>query len=132
MSRDVLMKELTPAALKLAYTRDAPPYARGTALTIVGRVGGREQLAAVAPLLDDTTRISQFRWNNTENVTTELRDVALAVSVHLAGGAVRDYDFEVLKGNPEMLFTSAFYHGFADQAKRDAAFKKFRESPAKK
>jgi hypothetical protein len=65
---------------------------------------------------------------NNKPGTTEVRDVALGMMVHLSGQPIRDYGFEFFRGNNnEQAYFAPVYFAFTDQAKRDAAMKKWNE-----
>ena len=60
--------------------------------------------------------------------TTEVRDVALAMLVRLNGQQTKDYGFAFLQFHGgQQIFFAPVWLGFADDAKRTAAIKKYRD-----
>jgi HEAT repeat protein len=119
------LKDCLGLALKSAADKTVQGYSRGFAIAAIGKLGTREQLPALEPLIDDTTQVGTFGWNNVQ-INTEIRDVALAMSVHLSGQSLKDYGFEVVAQNQSLRF-SPYYCGFSDPAQREAAQKKWKE-----
>jgi hypothetical protein len=128
------LKECLDWALTLATAKDQQPYVRATALTVVGKMGGKEHIAKLEPLLSDSTQLGQIQFNTTR-INTQVRDVALAMSVLLSGQDIMSYDFPYLKviqaqiqQNPQAFLYSYHYLGFSDDAGRNAAMKKWNDS----
>jgi hypothetical protein len=127
------LKECLPWVLKIAKAKDQQAYVRGTAITAVGRLGGKENIADLEPLLNDTTPLGQAQFNQVR-ISTELRDVALAMMVHLSGQPLDSYDFPylkamqgVMKANPNTIYFPPSWLGFSDNAGREAALKKWKD-----
>lgn len=124
LSMQLDVKEGMDLALKLIKDKD---YAGGMAITAIGKWGTKDHLATLEPLLDDKTALGNFQINNVAG-TTEIRDVALAMMVRLSGQAPKDYGFPFVQWhNEQQLFYIPMWMGFADQAKRDAALKKYKD-----
>ena len=119
-----LREGLAPA---VAMLRDggAQPHIAQYALLLIGKFGSRADMVVVTPLLTDENLLGSLSINNKE-VRTELRDVALAVAVHVTGQDLGAYGFEHLQKNPQMVF-QPMTAGFGTPAKREAAFKKWSE-----
>jgi len=128
MAMQFNLKEGLELALKLIKDKD---YANGMTLAAVGKLGSKEHLPLLEPLLKDETVITNFQFNNQAGVT-QVRDIALAMTIHLNGQPIKDYGFEFMRGNNnDQIFSSTLFLGFGDQAKRDASFKKWQEWAAK-
>jgi hypothetical protein len=127
------MKEMAPAALKMATNKNTQAWTRATALIAVGKLGAKDDMKAIEPLLTDTTNLGQIQFNQIR-VNTEMRDVALAALILLSGQDVMTYDFPYLKAVPRInqQYLAYNYFGFSDNAQREAAIKKFKESQEKK
>jgi hypothetical protein len=98
---------------------------RQYAILITGRFGGKEHLPMIEKLLTDTNSCGTFQANNPpRQVELQVRDIALAVAVHLTGQNLRDYGFVSAQPNPTTLFQVATLV-FNDTARRDEAFKKW-------
>jgi hypothetical protein len=120
-------------AVKLATEKGQQAYVRATAMTVVGRMGNKEHVALLEPLLSDTTQLGQMQFNTTR-INTQVRDVALAMMVLLSGQDIHSYDFPYLKvlrpqiqQNPKAFYYSYHYLGFSDDAGRNAAQKKWKD-----
>jgi hypothetical protein len=122
------LKEGLDIARKLL---DQKEYAGGMAVVAVGKLGTREDVSLLEPLLSNNAVLLNVNFNNKPG-TTEVRDVALGMMVHLSGQSIRDYGFEFFRGNNnEQAYFAPVYFAFADQAKRDAALKKWSDWKAK-
>ena len=89
----------------MAKNKATQPYIRATAMAVVGRVGGKEQIAEMESFLTDTTLLGQSQFG-TVRIQTEMRDVALAMMVQLSGQQAVDYGFPylnqpALRANPQ-------------------------------
>src|SRR5262249_42541119 len=112
------------------------PYVRGNALTIVGRLGGKEHIAALEPFLADTTAVANFVQQQRlvaaggagKNQTRPAQhcDLGLAMKIHLSGQKPADFGYEMTRTNPNALF-SCPYLGFPDDAARANARRKWKE-----
>lgn len=125
-----LSEALEPAKAALK-AHDAQPYAVQYALLVVGRFGSSEEYAPlIERLLDDKNVLGTNNIDQKE-VRTEVRDVALAILVHLAGEDHGQYGFKYLQKNPQsgILPLSA---GFANEKERSAAIEKWRQQIAPK
>jgi hypothetical protein len=98
---------------------------RQYAILIAGRFGGKEELPMIERLLDDKTSCGTFQANNPpRQVDLQIRDIALAVAVHLTGQNLRDYGFQSAQPNATTLFQVATLI-FNDPARREEALKKW-------
>jgi hypothetical protein len=126
------IKELVPAALKMATAKETQAYNKATALMIVGRMGTKEDAEKLEPLMADTTNLGAMNIGTTR-IDTQLRDVVLAAMIEANGQSVADYGFpyfqanQVARGN----YIAPNWYGFAKDTERQAAIKKFREWQAK-
>jgi hypothetical protein len=123
------IKELVPVALKMATAKETQAYNKSTAILIVGRMGTKDDAEKLEPLLKDTTNLGAMMVGNTR-IDAQLRDVALAAIIEANGQAPTDYGFPYLQANPQLLhnnYVAPNWYGFAKDADRDAAEKKFRE-----
>lgn len=118
-----LREALEPAAA-LALRNDAPAHLRPYGVLAMGKLGGKEQLPALEPLLDDATEFTLHGRDN-QQIRTQLRDVALAVMVHLSGQKLVDYGFDHFSLNPSWLFNPGSL-GFSKPENREKALAKWR------
>ena len=111
--------------VSLDILRDAPQQQGFLqhALLGIGKYGDRKHLTLVEPHLKNIARCDA-REVKGQQLQAQIRDVALAVSVHLTGQPLADYGFSV-----ETLTDQALFHpgmlGFATEAKRKAGFDKW-------
>jgi hypothetical protein len=107
---------------------------RQFALMYVGLHGGRKHVRNLQPLLKESTPAA-FQPPPSPSVGAprplqmEIRDVALAVCLHLTGQKASDYGFIAASldpGNPDRIFSFSS-QGFADAVHREAALKKWDE-----
>lgn len=87
----------------------------------VARFGGKENIAALAPLLgDDAVCYAQNR--NGQLYTTQIRDLALASIVHLSGQKFENFGLPQVESNSQTVFNPTSV-GFADEQSRTAALR---------
>lgn len=122
------LKEARDWAVKLATERTLPGTTRGLALLLAGRIGDRDLVPKLAPLLEDTTSVGTRSLGSVQ-LTAQVRDVALAALVQMSGQKAEDYGFPYLQTVPGLKSLPApVCLGFAKPADRDAALKKWKES----
>ncbi|MBI3838779.1 MAG: hypothetical protein HY288_12710 [Planctomycetia bacterium] len=115
---------LTVATRALANEAGPAPI-RQYAILSIGRFGGKEHLPMIEKCLQDTTNCNVLQANNPPHQTEiQIRDVALAVLVHLTGQHLRDYGYVQVQPNPQTLFQVGTL-AFNDAARREAALKKW-------
>lgn len=119
------LKEGLDIAMKVAKDNTANAHTQATALMVIGKIGGKDHVSLLEPLLNDKKVLTNFNIG-TERVTTEVRDVALAMAVQLTGQSHRDYGFPFTKMDGHSVF-NYYSLGFVDDAQRDAAFKKWKD-----
>lgn len=112
-------------ALALIAAPGAPPHLVQYAILALGKLGGREHLAALEPLLKDERPIGVPDRGGRES-DTQVRDVALAAMIHLTGQPLSDYGFSRAKSNAMILFNTNTL-GFNDPSAREAALRKWRD-----
>lgn len=118
------LKEALKPALALIGPPGGPPRLEQYAILAVGKLGSRDHVAALMPLLDDARPIGMADRTARES-DTQVRDVALATMIHLTGQKLADYGFFHAKSNSWLLFNSNTL-GFNDSSARDDAIKKWR------
>lgn len=117
-----LREGLEPAVTML---RDggAQPHMAQYAMLLVGRFGEREGAELLLPFLTDQNLLGSYSVNDKE-VRTELRDVALAVLVHMTGQDHELYGFDHLQKSPDLLFQPVTA-GFTSPREREEAFERW-------
>ena len=118
------LKEGLEFAVKVMKMKNLQVWTRAQAITVVGKMGGKDQLADMTAMFEDKTQVTNIQWNNV-NITTNVNDIALAMAVHLTGQSHKDYGFDALETQPNLLW-AYHYLGFSTDEKRAAAFKKWK------
>lgn len=119
-----IKESLTPAIAVLS-AGGVPAHWAPWAILAVGKFGGPEQTALLEPLLNDSRSIAVPNRGRQE-LDAQVRDVALAVLVHLSGQQLADYGFSQARRHTSCLFVADSL-GFNDPEARDRALKKWRE-----
>jgi hypothetical protein len=118
---DVMAKALKNAKM-------SQPYSKAMAMSVIGTIGGKDHLATFEPFLKDDTQVQQFVGKGMRG-SVRIRDVALAMTIHLSGKNPKDYGYmwNVYPNQPVP------YHqlGFAKDEDRAAAFKKWADETKK-
>jgi hypothetical protein len=105
-------------------------YMKATALCCIGTLGTREHLSALEPFLNDDTQVQPFFVGRGERGAVQLRDVALAMSIHLSGRNPKDYGFRMWSVFPNQIIQYQQL-GFGSDVERAAAFRQWREEAGK-
>lgn len=120
------LKEALPLALKLLERKEQQSYNKAQILVTLFKLGGKEHIPKLEPLLDDKSVLTTFNFGNGKPLTIQMRDVAMGVSAQLAGQKLADYGFDNRFGNA-VGGTSYHYYGFADDKSRDEAHAKWKD-----
>jgi hypothetical protein len=133
------LKEATDTLIDMATAKTTAASYRAQALCALPRLSANDKVDKLQPLLSDTTTVANGT-RNTVRFTTQVRDVALAMSIILSGEDITTYPFPILnqqiqqipawKNNP-IAACSPYYLGFTDDKERAAAFKMWEERSAK-
>lgn len=119
------MTEAVPALQAITANRKHQLESRLTALVTVGQLGDKTRLPDVAPLLTDTTAAGTFNLGDGPLLEVQVRDVALFVSVQLAGEKLDAYGFDTARfgAGPPPSFETC---GFPDADAREKAHAKWK------
>jgi hypothetical protein len=126
IAAEAKMKETLPLVLKQIKEKNVPIYTRAQTALLLVKVGNKEHVKEVEPLLEDKTIVGTFGINNKQG-QVQMRDVALAICIKLSGQKMSEYDFDVMKGNDDFIYQSYIYCAFSGDDKREAAHKKYKE-----
>jgi len=121
------MREAIAPALVILKDGGTAPHMRQYAVLVVGRFGGPEHIALLEPLLEDSAVCAQQQMTANKVVTiveTQIRDVVLAVMVHLSNQKLPDFGFARAQANAMVLYNTASL-GFAKSEDREAALRKW-------
>lgn len=123
--------DIARAMLKKANNQ---PWVRAMALGAVAKIGGKSAVPDLLSYLEDkgSCGTTTFGFNNKNvTMTTQLRDVALGLLVHVTGQNLNEYEFAYMKIFPgnfaaNNIFMSPTLLGFGDDAARTTAQKKWK------
>jgi hypothetical protein len=106
------------------------PYTKSYAMCCVGTLGTKEHVKFLESLLKDDTMVQAIVKPGGQRGSIKVRDVALAMTIHLSGKNPKDYGFNMWAVYPNNLIQ---YHqlGFESDEARAAAFKKWDEEAKK-
>lgn len=127
LAMNLNLKEAVDIAARVARDRKAGPHARAHALVVLGKHEGKKHTELFESFLKDAGNVSSFGIGNDLKGQTQVRDVALAMLVHVGGQKHVDYNFTFSRGNHGSLMFHAAFLGFTTPQERDAAFKKWEE-----
>jgi hypothetical protein len=119
----------------LAGGKSFQVYTKAQALCCVGTLGTKDHLKVLEPFLADSTQVQPFFVGRGQRGEVKVKDVALAMTIHLSGKNPKDFGFVMWNVYPNQLIQ---YHqlGFGSDDERATAFKKWAEeskaAPAKK
>jgi hypothetical protein len=135
------VREGVEPALAMLKDGGGNPHMRQYALLVVGKFGGPADIDRLESLLIDSAVCAQQQLAapaaevakndqskaspaKSEIVETQIRDVALAVMIHITGQKLADFGFTRAQPNPTILFNTASL-GFANTDEREAALAKW-------
>lgn len=118
------LKEIVGPSKQLLAGGGAPASRLRYPILALGKFGSAEHVPIIEPLLKDARPADVP--NRRQDPGTEVRDVALAVLVHLTGQDLADYGLKHAKRDPMQLFQFNSL-SFPDAAARESALKKWRE-----
>jgi hypothetical protein len=119
------LKDGIEPALDMVRAPGTPPQMLQYAVLALGKLGSREHVADLEPLLQNETVCANQEVED-QDVQTQVRDVALAALVRLTGQQPREYGFLRAQDNSMILFNTPSL-GFAEPSQREAALKKWRD-----
>ena len=116
------LKEGLIPAEAIIRDENQQPYVLQNAMLAIGKLGGDEQLDLLDAFLDDDTPVNHRRATN--GFSPKIRDVALAVTIHIHGQDPKNFGFTKIRDNAQTLY-QANTMGFDSQQSREAAFTKW-------
>lgn len=119
------VRECAPVILKIASDRNTVATVRATSLLGFAKLGTRDDIAGLEPLLKDDLQIAATVVNG-DRGTVQMRDVALATAIQLAGQNTADFGFD--RRPPTGGTTVSYiYYAFTTDEKREAAHAKWKD-----
>jgi hypothetical protein len=123
MAMTLELKEAVGVALKAVESKTIRGHSLAQALVTIGKLGDKGQLKVLEGALNDRSLIGNFNSGHVRG-TTEVRDVALAMMVHVTGQSHADYGFAFVRGRNNMKF-SPYWLGFTTAEQRQKALGKW-------
>jgi hypothetical protein len=119
------LREALEPALNLVRTQAGQPQMLQAAMLAVGKFGDRQHVPLLEQMLANNSEL--FKQNvSGKQMRTEVRDVALAVLIHLTGQEHQQYGLVRLQRNTQTLFNATSI-GYFEEEERLLALKKWRE-----
>lgn len=110
----------------ITFTRHLVAHVTQCALLAVAQFGNEEEHAALLEgLFDDDALCTQQNLNG-KMYQTEVRDIALACRIHLAGESPGQFGFDRIQPNVQMLYNTSTL-GFENNEERQEAFDRWKE-----
>jgi RNA polymerase sigma factor (sigma-70 family) len=124
------ISEVLPAARKHAASAELPSGTRATAVLVIGRLGGAEDLPLLKRAFADarvwyTTKLASGTPNE-RTIEVQVGDTAVGCALWIYGQRAADFDFpmaEMFRNHPDALAQYGML-GFLDNDTRQAAHKK--------
>ena len=118
----------SPRRSRAARPSRCTPRPRHSAASVPS--GTRDHVKVLEPFLKDATQVQPFFVGRGQRGEVKVKDVALAMTIHLSGKNPKDYGFTMWNVYPNQLIQ---YHqlGFGSDEERTAAFKKWGEERAR-
>ncbi|MCA9150716.1 MAG: hypothetical protein KDA92_15495 [Planctomycetales bacterium] len=114
------------AARQVVAERSGIPHVRQYAIFAIGKMGDEQDLTLLENLLDDDGIVTSHNRVNGERITTQVRDIALAMLIHRHQEKFADYGMPNVKENPTTVI-SVQGVGFASGESRAQAIEKWRQ-----
>jgi HEAT repeat protein len=125
------LNECMEYVLHIALAREMPATTRADALVAIARLGTKEHIPPLEPLLEDITPVGTATVRG-KKLTAEMRDVALAALLQLSGQLKDDFGFPYLAAVPGLKELPAPNRlGFENSASRNTALAKWKKSTTK-
>ncbi len=119
------LKEGLGPARQVVHERLGIPHVRQYAILVLGKLGGQQDEQLIENMLDDSSVVTSHNRLNNKRITTQVRDVALAVLVQRHGGNYGDYGLSDVKSNATTLLQLTTV-GFATDEERERAISLWR------
>ncbi|MBM4097931.1 MAG: hypothetical protein FJ261_14325 [Planctomycetes bacterium] len=119
------LKDGITLARSLLKNGNLPPHGRGVCCSLLGRLGNKDNIPDLVPLLSDTTHMNNFQVRPKTMGVVQVRDVALAMLVHITGQSHKDYSFGFTTVGQPFQVNSTYNMGFLEDAKRQEALAKW-------
>jgi len=117
------LKEVAPIVVRYASDKKLTPSYRAMALASSLKLFDKTTIKELEPLLKDDTLVSKSTVNGT-TASTEIRDIALGISIVVTGQKPSDYGYSRYREDaPAGTATSYTYFALTDKQREDAIAK---------
>jgi hypothetical protein len=123
------LKEALPVVLRMLKKTETDGHSAVQVMTALTKLGSKEHLPLLDKFLKDTNVVTTINFGNGDQLSAQVRDVAMGVQVRLAGQKLTDYGFDGRFGSSDGL--QYHYYSFRDDKTRDDAHAKWKEWKAK-
>jgi hypothetical protein len=123
------IKEALPVVLRMLKKTETDGHSAVQVMTALTKLGSKEHIPLLDKYLSDTNVVTTINFGNGDQLSAQVRDVAMGVQVRLAGQKLTDYGFDGRFGGNDGL--SYHYYAFRDEKSRDDAHAKWKEWKAK-
>jgi hypothetical protein len=129
VAAEVKLPDFAPAMVRLIEGTDSSAEIKAGAMVSLLKSGSAGEVKVLSRYLTDPTVVCVHVTDNGQRIKTQLRDVAMGVSLQLAGQHPRDYGLTDDRFGPGVfgIPRHLYYYGFLDDKARDAAHKKWKE-----
>ena len=121
------LPEALPIAVKLLEKKDNNPFGKAQIMTTLIGLGTRDHIRLMEPYMTEKGQVTTVNFGNGRQTTVQLRDVAMGVSVQLAGQKPTEFGFDGTQFGGGNFPNSYIYYGFTDDKARDDAHAKWKE-----
>lgn len=121
------IRECYPIARKICES-NINGHTKAYALFAIGRYGGKQDLPLIEKLLDDKYQCTSYSTNGKRYIT-QVRDVALVTLIKMYKKEPKDFGFERIQENGNMVAMHTI--GFEDDDERGKTIKKWQEFSSK-
>jgi hypothetical protein len=121
--QEFALKEGIPLTIRIVNDKLQNSYYRAQAITVLGKLGSKEHGKDLTNLFTDDLPLQPFNLKG-KNGTVQLRDVALAMAIHLHGQKPKEFGFEFVDNESNLW--SYYNLGFESDEKREASLKKWK------
>lgn len=120
-----LQEGMVPAE-RMLKNDNSQPHLRQYAIVTVAKFGNDSHLPLLEKMLQDQRVCGTWQINNNVNISTQVRDVALAALVHLSKQEFKQYGFDRIQMTQPWIF-NPHTAGFEKNEKREEALKKWED-----
>lgn len=117
--------DVLPAAAKALEDPGNNAQSVQYAMLVVGRFGQKEHVPLLDALMKDET-VCMTAYHNNQQVQIQVRDVALAVALHMQDLKLAEFGLSGVNKDPKTLFQTHTL-GFPTGEPREEAFRKYRQ-----